>query len=297
VALAPLLAQAMPMLTPLLDERRVTVTPAVPDGLVAQADAVRLRQVLLNLLGNAIKYNRAGGQVHVAAEAAGERVRIRIADTGRGMDDEQLRHLFEPFNRLGAERSGIQGTGIGLAIVKALVERMQGTVTVQSSPGIGSVFTVDLPRAQAPAEDASAAADAPADAPVEVPTGQRRTLLYVEDNPVNALIIAELVARRSDLVLHVAADGLSGVAQARSLKPELVLLDMQLPDIDGLEVLKRLRAHPETAAIPVIALSANAMPEDINRALAAGCSDYWTKPLDFRAFMAGLDTLFGKAPR
>jgi CheY-like chemotaxis protein len=127
--------------------------------------------------------------------------------------------------------------------------------------------------------------------------GSHRTLLYVEDNPVNALIIAELVARRRDLVLHIAPDGLSGVTQARALRPELVLLDMQLPDIDGFEVLKRLREDAATAAIPVIALSANAMPEDIDRALAAGCADYWTKPLDFRAFMAGLDSLFGKSPR
>ncbi len=297
VALAPMLAQVMPMLTPLLDERRVAITPQVPEGLHARADAVRLRQVLLNLLGNAIKYNRAGGQVHVTAEAQGEHVRIRIADTGRGMDAEQLRHLFEPFNRLGAERSGIQGTGIGLAIVKALVERMQGQVAVQSSPGIGSVFTVELPRADAPAEGSADSPEPAATASGSATNGGRHTLLYIEDNPVNALIIAELVARRSDLVLHIAADGLTGVAQARSLKPELVLLDMQLPDIDGLEVLQRLRAGPETAAIPVIALSANAMPEDIDRALAAGCSDYWTKPLDFRAFMAGLETLFGKAPR
>jgi CheY-like chemotaxis protein len=120
-------------------------------------------------------------------------------------------------------------------------------------------------------------------------------VLYIEDNPVNALIIGELMARRSDLALHVAVDGASGLAQAAALRPELILLDMQLPDMDGFEVLQRLRQQPATAAIPCIALSANAMPENIDRALAAGMSDYWTKPLDFRAFMASLDTLFGKA--
>ncbi len=297
VALAPMLAQVVSMLTPMRQERRVSIETSVPDGVHAQGDAVRLRQVLLNLLGNAIKYNRVDGEVHVSAERVGDRVRLRIADTGRGMDEAQLRHLFEPFNRLGAERSGIQGTGIGLAIVKALVERMKGVVTVQSSPGAGSVFTVELPRAEAPAAAAPPGhgAEQPAAAPCATPS-QGHTLLYIEDNPVNALIIAELVARRADLVLHIAPDGQGGVARALALRPELVLLDMQLPDIDGLEVLRRLRAHPDTASIPVIALSANAMPEDIDRALAAGCSAYWTKPLDFRAFMAGLETLFGKAP-
>ena len=129
------------------------------------------------------------------------------------------------------------------------------------------------------------------------PSSARRRILYIEDNPINALIIRELVARRSDLELDVAADGASGVARAASWRPELILLDMQLPDFDGLEVMRRLRAAPETAATAVIALSANAMPTDIRRALDAGMSDYWTKPLDFRAFMSSLESLFGPAPR
>jgi len=301
VALSELLAQMLPMLQPLQAGHDVTMTQAVPEGLHVSGDATRLRQVLLNLLGNAIKYNRPGGRVHVEARADGERVRLSVSDSGRGMDTLQLRHLFEPFNRLGAERSDVEGTGIGLAIVKALVERMQGRVSAESTPGVGSVFTVDLPQAVAQAAGALADADIGTETPQQAAAGprggSRHTLLYVEDNPVNALIIAELVARRRDLVLHIAPDGLSGVTQARALRPELVLLDMQLPDIDGFEVIKRLRADTATAAIPVIALSANAVPEDIERALAAGCADYWTKPLDFRAFMAGLDSLFGKSPR
>jgi PAS domain S-box-containing protein len=297
VALSELLSQVLPMLQPLQAGHDVILTQAVPEGLHVSGDATRLRQVLLNLLGNAIKYNRPGGRVHVAVQADGERVRLSISDTGRGMDPLQLSHLFEPFNRLGAERSEVEGTGIGLAIVKALVERMKGSVRAESTPGVGSVFTVDLPWAAAQAANTKADADPGPQAAAGQRNGPRHTLLYVEDNPVNALIIAELVARRRDLVLHIATDGLSGVTQARTLRPELVLLDMQLPDIDGFEVLRRLRADSATAAIPVIALSANAMPEDIDRALAAGCADYWTKPLDFRAFMAGLDSLFGKSPR
>jgi hypothetical protein len=300
VALAALLGQVLPMLQPLCEAQGVQVAVDVAPGLCVRADAIRLRQVLLNLLGNAVKYNRPQGRVQVSAERAGTRVNLRIADTGHGLDAQQLRHLFEPFNRLGAERSGVQGTGIGLAIVKALVERMQGTMAVHSRPGEGSVFTVDLPLAEAVPGDepAAAAADRPAPqaAGAAAHEGGHHRLLYIEDNPVNALIIRELVARRGDLELEVAPDGLSGVARARERPPGLVLLDMQLPDIDGLEVLRRLRAEPATAGIPVIALSANAMPEDIDRALAAGCSGYWTKPLDFRAFMAGLETLFGAPP-
>jgi CheY-like chemotaxis protein/anti-sigma regulatory factor (Ser/Thr protein kinase) len=268
----------------------------VPD-LYVSADATRLRQVLLNLLSNAIKYNHHGGLVRIEAEAceAGE-VLLRVSDTGRGMSPQQLQQLFEPFNRLGSESQGIEGTGIGLAIAKALVERMGGAVRVESREGEGSLFELRLRSTQAPLPTPPAAPEplAPASSPKAAP--RQRTVLYIEDNPVNALIIGELIARRTDLVLLVATDGASGVSQATAQRPDLILLDMQLPDFDGYEVLRRLRLQSQTAAIPCIALSANAMPEDIERALRAGVSDYWTKPLDFKAFMESLDALFGKAP-
>jgi hypothetical protein len=211
------------------------------------------------------------------------------------MTPAQLRQVFEPFNRLGIEREGIEGTGIGLAIVKALVERMGGQVTVHSRTGEGTCFELDLPAAAdlepetspLPLVDEQAIAHG---APVA-----GRNLLYIEDNPVNAMIVRELVERRGDLALRVAGNGHDGVVAAREQRPDLILLDMQLPDIDGHEVLRRLRDDPGTAGIPCIALSANAMPEDIDRALAAGFADYWTKPLDFDAFMHSLDVLFGPA--
>ena len=287
--LGPLVAATLPLLDPLRQAQGVTVHCGGLD-VVPLADPTRLRQVLLNLLSNAIKYNRPGGSVNIDAQARGNRVVICVRDTGRGMSDEQLRHLFEPFNRLGIEGEGIAGTGIGLAIVKVLVERMGGSIHVDSRPGEGSLFELRL-------ADAASAPAAPA--PVGAPSApltraaRRGKLLYIEDNAVNAMIVAELLARRPDLQLSTAADGSSGLALAVENQPDLVLLDMQLPDIDGHEVLRRLRADPRTAAIPVIALSANAMPQDIERALAAGVSDYWTKPLDFRAFMASLDALFG----
>jgi PAS domain S-box-containing protein len=296
VALKPLVEQALPMVSPLAQDRQVHFELEVPDLYVC-ADATRLRQVLLNLLSNAVKYNRHGGWVRIEADASeGGEVLLRVSDTGRGMSPQQLQQLFEPFNRLGSESQGIEGTGIGLAIAKALVERMGGAVRVESREGEGSLFELRLLSAQAPLPEPLLAA-VPAAPPSSIRSAPRqRTVLYIEDNPVNAVIIGELIARRTDLVLLVAADGATGVSQAMAQRPDLILLDMQLPDFDGYEVLRRLRLQPQTSSIPCIALSANAMPEDIERALRAGVSDYWTKPLDFKAFMESLDALFGKAP-
>jgi PAS domain S-box-containing protein len=296
VDLRSLFDAAAPMVAGLATEHGVQVSSGDLVDTV-WADPTRLRQVLLNLLTNAVKYNRRGGTVHVESARAGDRVALRVRDSGRGMASEQLAMAFEPFNRLGLESKGIEGTGIGLAIVKANVERMGGSVSVQSTLGEGSVFEVTLPCAPGtvptPASPPQPLAAEPAHAAVPAPARTGR-LLYIEDNPVNALIVRELVAQRGNLTLDEADDGMSGIDRARSARPDLILLDMQLPDIDGLEVLRRLRADPSTAAIPCIALSANAMPEDIQVALGAGFADYWTKPLDFRVFLGALDTLFGK---
>jgi CheY-like chemotaxis protein len=217
--------------------------------------------------------------VRLEAAALDARVRIAVTDDGIGMTHAQLNLAFEPFNRAGAEREGIDGTGIGLTIVKTLVERMGGRISVHSAPGAGSVFEVWL--------DAAPAAGAQ--------PGPARRLLYVEDNSVNVLIVSELVRRRGDIEFDSVPDGASGVARAAQSLPGLTLVDMQLPDIDGLEVLARLRANPLTAALRVVALSANAIPADIQRALEAGFDDYWTKPLDFAVFNAALDSVFGPA--
>jgi two-component sensor histidine kinase len=231
VPLSCALTQTLPLVEPLMAEHGVTLHVG-DTACTVLADATRLRQVLVNLLSNAAKYNRPGGQVQVHAHADtvdGQRqVLIEVADTGLGMAPQQLAHLFEPFNRLGAERDGVEGTGIGLAIVKALVERMGGRVSVSSQPGEGSVFQVWL--ADGTDTPLPAATPSPSSRPVDLPTGPatsaapRGTLLYIEDNPVNALIIAELIGRRSDLQLHLAADGearphLAGHAVARHRWP------------------------------------------------------------------------------
>jgi PAS domain S-box-containing protein len=297
LGLAQLVQSTLPLLGPALAAQPVKVHLG-PLAHAAQADARRLRQVLLNLLSNAIKYNRPGGEVRVESRREGAEVVLSVSDTGRGMSDEQQLHLFEPFNRLGAESAGIEGTGIGLAIAKSLVERMGGTMAVQSTAGAGSVFELRLKAALDQATADTAMPRAQGDAALRPPTeadaagveARCHRVLYIEDNPVNALIITELLARRDDLALEIAVDAASGVAAAQKSLPDLILLDMQLPDADGFEVLRRLRAHPATADIACVALSANAMPEDIARARQAGVADYWTKPLDFKAFMAALDT-------
>jgi len=296
VPIAELVRGTLPLVERMAHEYQVRLRAGTLHGTV-QADPTRLRQVLLNLLSNAIKYNRAGGHVIVNTVCedgiGGAELCLQVSDSGRGLTPQQLRHAFEPFNRLGAEREAIEGTGIGLAIVKALAERMGGRVHVRSEAGAGSTFEVWLPRLDdAPVPAPPPPTHIPEPAPAPVRPERRGRLLYIEDNPVNVLIVSELVAMRPGLKLDVAADGLTGITMAAQLQPDLVLVDMQLPDIDGHEVLRRLRTTPATAQVPCIALSANAMPEDIQRALQAGFADYWTKPLDLKAFMASIDALF-----
>ena len=283
VHMATVIEQTLPLVEGLAVQHGVTVL-APPSPLYVRADATRLKQVLVNLLTNAIKYNRPGGSVRLDVSHDGAQVLIRVSDDGVGMTTEQQQHAFEPFNRAGAERAGIEGTGIGLTIVKALVEGMGGRIDVSSKRGVGSVFEVRL--------DAAAESG-----PLALPA---RRLLYIEDNAVNVMIVAELVRRRQGIDFDSTPDGASGVARAAQTLPGLVLVDMQLPDFDGLEVLRRLRADPATADLRVVALSANAIPADIQRALDAGFDDYWTKPLDFKVFNAALDQVFGggaPAPR
>ncbi|MES2991164.1 MAG: PAS domain-containing protein [Pseudomonadota bacterium] len=290
VPLACAIAQALPLVTDLAATHEVALHSAPPVATV-QADPARLRQILLNLLSNAIKFNRPGGQVIVDGEIDGDMVRLNVRDTGRGLRSDQLEHLFEPFNRLGVENEGIEGSGIGLSIVKALVEGMHGQIAVSSVPGRGSVFEVSLPLAN-PHRDAAAPPHAPEAPAPGAPRARSGQLLYIEDNAVNVLLVEELVTSLSGLRLAAEGTGAAGVARARELLPDLILIDMQLPDFDGFEVLRQLRQHPETAGISCIALSANAMPEDIERGLAAGFDDYWTKPIKFKPFLDALDRIF-----
>ena len=280
---------------------------ALPAALQGRVLAHRrwLGQVVTNLLTNGIKYNRSGGQVRLseAASSLGDSPAwtLTVEDDGRGLTAEQQQRLFEPFNRLGVEREGISGTGIGLSIVARLVRAMGGTVAVRSVPGQGSAFSICLPDAGG----AEAAAAVPGLAeqrqqkaiePVLAAAQERAPwrVLYVEDNPVNELLLREMMNLRPDVQLWLAADAAEGLALARQVLPELVLLDLQLPDMSGTALMQMLRAEPALAGSRFVALSANAMPQDIDQALRAGFDDYWTKPLALAAFMDRMDALWAQ---
>jgi CheY-like chemotaxis protein/anti-sigma regulatory factor (Ser/Thr protein kinase) len=255
------------------------------------ADRTRLKQVLINLLSNAVKYNQPGGTVLVECVATvPDRLRINVRDSGAGLSPEKLAQLFQPFNRLGQERGAEQGTGIGLVMSKRLVDLMGGVLGVESSVGVGSVFWVELGTAAAPHLAADALIPAASVHPQAQPGVPLHTLLYVEDNPANLKLVQQLIARRPTLRLLSAMDGNIGIQLARAHQPDVILMDINLPGINGIEALRVLRDDPATAHIPVVALSANAMKRDIEKGLEAGFFSYLTKPIKVKEFMEALDT-------
>jgi PAS domain S-box-containing protein len=290
-SMAEVMFECQAMIEPQGQKRGIRMTfPQFDIPYIVEADRTRLKQVLINLLSNAIKYNQPNGTVVVdCATSTPERIRVSVKDTGAGLPPYMLTQLFQPFNRLGQEGSTEEGTGIGLVMSKRLVEMMGGVIGVESTVGLGSVFWFELNSVSAP-QLAVDRAEPAASAPAEVQKGRPlRTLLYVEDNPANLKLVEQLIARRPDMRLLSARDGNLGIQLARANQPEVILMDINLPGISGIEALKILRADQATAHIPVVALSANAMPGDIEKGLQAGFFRYLTKPIKINEFMETLD--------
>jgi signal transduction histidine kinase/ActR/RegA family two-component response regulator len=290
VPIARLLQEARELIEPLAEARDVTVhPPRTAEGIsYVRADNQRLKQVLINLLSNAVKYNREGGSVEVSVETEGsDRVRIAVTDTGRGIAPESIEKLFIPFERLDAD-SDVQGTGLGLALSQRLVEAMGGTLTVTSTPGEGSTFTVELARGEP-------AAVADADTEEREVVGERtydgeRSLLYIEDTVANVRLVEEILSSRPSVRLLPAGMGSLGLELAAEHRPDLVLLDLHLPDIGGEEVLAQLRADERTKDIPVVILSADATDRTPGPLLEAGAQAYLTKPIGVRELLKVVDT-------
>ena len=299
VVLNDVLRDCQAMIAPQAEARAVHLnfTLAEPSPML-HADPTRVKQVLINLLSNAIKYNRPNGTVSIRSSLHGSStVRIHVCDTGVGLSAAQVSQLFQPFNRLGQSDGGEEGTGIGLVVTKKLVELMGGCVGVESSVDVGSDFWIELPIATGTA-DQQRATQTVLTTPSKTITSQvilPRTVLYVEDNPANLALVDQLISRRSDLKLLTATDALQGIELARRHRPEVILMDLNLPGLSGSDAMRILHNDPATAHIPVMALTANAIPRDIETGLAAGFFRYLTKPIKFTEFMDSLDIALAHA--
>lgn len=294
VSLGAALGESLAVIAPIADRRKITVTAPDADGLPAvRADFIRLKQVLLNLLSNAVKYNNEGGSVTVTVTDDGDDqpVGIAVADDGPGIPADRRDELFQPFNRLGAETSEVEGTGIGLALSKALIELMGGTIDVESGPGQGAVFRIRVPRGTMPT------ASAPPTAPDPEPASTgARLVLYVEDNPANIRLIREVIDEWGDMAVITAHTGELGLEMAIDHRPDVILMDINLPGMNGLATLAALKRDPRTRAIPVIALSADAMPKAVARGREAGFQTYLTKPVKIPELRQALARALESAP-
>lgn len=293
---APLLEECLRTLGPAARERSVSLILEPQEGRVPAAvgDPVRLRQILLNLLSNAVKYNRENGQVRVALGREGDRVALSVADTGPGMEASEAERIFEPFERLDADRKGIPGTGIGLSLSRRLARLMGGDLRVESTPGVGSRFTLLLPAAPgdwagSPVPGRGGTVPFPEAAAAEA----RLTVLYVEDDGANVALVRKILERRPELRLRVASTVREGLQAALRERPSVLLLDLHLPDGNGLEILEALQREGG-AVPPVVVVSASAMPQEVSRVLERGVSAYLTKPLDIGRFLEALDDALGE---
>ena len=292
VNIADILQQCLTLVQSHADKRQIEIVDNISDkGYCVQADYTRLKQVFLNLLSNAVKYNRESGRITVDSELTNEQhLRISITDTGEGLTKDEVAQLFTPFERID-ELNNIEGTGIGLVITKNLIELMDGSINVDSNKGQGTTFWIELASNTLQTKEI----DMPdkneeSSVPSDVNTEREHSVLYIEDNPANLRLVTQLLGTQPNICLHSAEEPFLGIELAIKHIPDLILLDINLPGIDGYEVLTRLRGQNETKHIPVIAISANAMKKDIDKGLAAGFETYITKPIDVRALLQAVKT-------
>ena len=299
VSISEILLECQGMIEPQAQQRGIRlIFPRLEIPCFVMADRTRLKQVLINLLSNAIKYNIDQGTVEVKCTwSAPDRIRISIRDTGAGLNPEQAAQLFQAFNRLGQEAGGEEGTGIGLVVAKRLVELMGGVIGVESTVGTGSVFWFEFDTVAAPRISLEGSTEAAIDKALVPRATRQHTLLYVEDNPANMKLVEQIIARHPDIRLLTAVNGNGGIEIARTNRPDVILMDINLPDINGFEALGILQSDPATSQIPVVAISANAMPQDVGRGLEAGFFRYITKPLKVTEFMEAMDGAFAFAER
>ena len=296
VDLCGVLHECFSLLQPLAEARAIRLRHAGIDGALVRADRTRLKQVLINLLSNAIKYNRDGGEVGVEVDSPEQgQMRISVTDTGRGIPVARQAELFQPFNRLGAEATEVEGTGIGLTITRRLVEMMGGRIDLESRTGKGSRFWIELPLEAFPQSRRVVANATDAHNGVERAEMPQRRVLYIEDNPANLKLVSQLLGRRRHVHLLTAHTPSLGLELAAAHCPDLILLDINMPGMDGYQLLSVLRADARLKDIPVVAVTANAMPRDLERGRAAGFADYLSKPIDIKHFYAMLDHWLGEA--
>lgn len=307
IALDEVIAESLQLITPLADRRgieislvqnniEITLDQLLQQHNAVRADHTRLKQVLLNLLSNAVKYNCDNGKITIACNNINDnQIRISISDTGEGLNQEQQGQLFKAFNRIGAEQKNIEGTGIGLVITKNIVELMGGNIGVDSVPNEGSTFWIELPLDSLVEEQKNTLDEKQASQSVAAKSSDvEHTILYIEDNPANLRLVTQLLSRLPNIHMWSAHEPMLGLELAASHNPDLILLDINLPGIDGFEVLKLLRQREATRETPVIAISANAMPKDIEKGRQAGFIDYITKPINVTSFYNSIDNMFVK---
>lgn len=296
LALDEVLLDCHATIAPLAQQHDIALNfGAVPSPCFVSGDRTRVKQALMNLMSNAIKYNQPGGEVSVQCMVMSEYIRINVTDTGAGLSAENMALLFQPFTTVastavGKEVIGGKGAGIGLAMAQRLVELMGGNIGVQSNVGEGSTFWIELLRAAEPKAEEFRSSPALAGSPAPSPQPPKpRTLLYVEDNPANLKLVEQLVSRRADLRLLSAEDATLGIVLARGHQPDVILMDINLPGINGVKALRILREDPRTRHIPVVAVTGNNTPNHVSRGLAAGFFGYVTKPIKDKHFMDTLD--------